>query len=83
MTNPLLAPWDGPFGLFDFSKLDDAHFRPAFDAAIAEQQSEFEAICSDPAPATFDNTVRALEGHGLLLDRVMAIFWNKAGRSYD
>lgn len=79
MTNPLLAPWDGPHGLPDFAAIHDDHFLPAFDAAIAEQEAEFEAICTNPEPATFANTVEALERHGLLLDRVNAVFWNRAG----
>ena len=79
MTNPLLAPWEGPYGLPDFAAIRDEHFRPAFDAAIAEQEAEFEAICTNPAPVTFENTVEALERHGLLLDRVCAIFFNRAG----
>ncbi len=79
MTNPLLAPWDGPFGMPDFGAVTDDHFRPAFDAAIAEQEREFEAIATDPAPPTFENTVEALERHGHLLDRVSAVFWNRAG----
>ena len=79
MTNPLLGPWDSAHGLPDFSAIQDDHFRPAFDAAIAEQEAEFEAICESPEPATFENTVEALEKHGLLLDRVNAVFWNRAG----
>ena len=78
MTNPLLTPWDGPFGLPDFETIEDTHFRDAFAAAIAEQEREFEAICSNPMPATFANTVEALERHGRLLDRVSAIFFNRA-----
>ena len=79
MSNPLLEPWDGPFGLPDFTAIRDEHFRPAFDAALAEQTSEFEAICANPEAPTFDNTIEALERHGLLLDRVAAVFWNRAG----
>jgi len=79
MKNPLLAPWDGPFGLADFTRIEDAHFLPAFDAAIAAQEAEFEAIAADPAPATFENTVEALERHGQLLDRVAAVFFNRSG----
>ena len=29
MTNPLLEPWDGPFGLPDFAAIEDEHFAPA------------------------------------------------------
>ncbi len=79
MTNPLLQDWDGPYGLPDFAAIEDTHFREAFDAAIAAQEAEFEAICANPAPATFANTVDALECHGLLLDRVCAIFFSRAG----
>ena len=70
MTNPLLEPWDGPFGLPDFSRVEPAHFRPAYDAALAEQQAEFEAIRDNPEPATFANTIEALERAGRMLDRV-------------
>ncbi|MEM7424315.1 MAG: M3 family metallopeptidase, partial [Pseudomonadota bacterium] len=79
MSNPLLSAWDGPFGLPDFSAIADDDFLPAFDAAIAGVESEFDEICNNPAPASFENTVAALERHGLLLDRVGAIFWNRAG----
>ena len=79
MKNPLLEPWDGPFGLPDFTAIRDEHFRPAFDAAIAEQEAEFEAICANPDAPSFANTIEALERHGLLLDRVAAVFWNRSG----
>jgi peptidyl-dipeptidase Dcp len=79
MSNPLLDPWDGPFGLPDFARIRPGHFRPAFDAALAEHQAEFEAIATSPEPPTFANTVEALERSGRLLDRVGAIFWNRAG----
>ena len=44
--------------------------------AIAhERLAEFEAICTNPEPPDFANTVEALERHGLLLDRVAAMAW--------
>ena len=57
MTNPLLAPWDAPFGLPPFDRIEEAHFRPAFAAAMAENLSEIEAIAADPAPPDFTNTI--------------------------
>ncbi|MEM0988592.1 MAG: M3 family metallopeptidase [Pseudomonadota bacterium] len=77
--NPLLAPWDGPFGLPDFAAVDDQHFLPAFEAAMADQQAEFEAIANQAAPPTFENTIEALERHGQTLSRVATVFWNRAG----
>ena len=79
MTNPLLAPWDGPFGLPDFAVIADTQFREAFDEALAEQEAEFEAIATSPDAPSFENTVEALERSGQLLDRVSAVFWNRAG----
>ncbi|MEM9140639.1 MAG: peptidase M3, partial [Pseudomonadota bacterium] len=79
MTNPLLEAWDGPFGLPDFSAITEDHFTPAFDAALDAQTAEFEAIATNPDAPTFANTVEALERHGLLLDRVLTVFWNRAG----
>ena len=79
MSNPLLDPWDGPFGLPDFARIRPEHFLPAFDAALAGQQAEFDAIATSPEPPTFANTIEALERSGRLLDRVGAIFWNLAG----
>ena len=78
MTNPLLAPWDAPFGLPPFDQIGEAHFRPAFAAAMAEQLGEIEAIASDPAAPDFANTVEAMERSGQALDRVSAVFFNLA-----
>jgi peptidyl-dipeptidase Dcp len=79
MTNPLLADWTGPFGLPDFSKIEEAHFMPAFDAALAAQEAEVEAIATNPEAPTFANTIEALERAGQQLDRVNSVFWNRAG----
>ncbi len=79
MTNPLLAPRDGAFGLPDFSKIEDDHFPPAIEAALAEQEAEYEAIASSSQTPSFANTVEALERSGHTLDHVLAVFWNRAG----
>ena len=36
MTNPLLAAFDGPFGLPPFAALTDDDFAPAFAAALTD-----------------------------------------------
>ena len=60
---------------YDLSPLEDPDSAsgPAFEAAMAEQQREIEAILSGEAP-TFANTVEALERSGALLDRVNRVF---------
>ncbi|MEM9756221.1 MAG: peptidase M3, partial [Pseudomonadota bacterium] len=79
MTNPLLADWDTPFELPPFDAIEDAHFAPAFDAALGKARAAIAAIADDPAPATFANTIEALETADLLLSRVGAVFFNLAG----
>jgi peptidyl-dipeptidase Dcp len=78
MTNPLLSDWTGPFALPPFAAITDADFGPAFDAALAEGRARIGAIAGDPAPATFANTIAALEQADALLDRVSGVFYNLA-----
>ena len=79
MTNPLLTDWTGPFGLPPFDTITDADFGPAFDAALTEGRAAIAAITGNPAPATFANTIEALERADRLLDRVSGVFYNLAG----
>ncbi len=75
-TNPLLAPWTGPHGgvpAFDHVKVDD--FKPALEASMAEHLKEIDAIAErQGAPATFDNTIVALEKSGQALTRALTYF---------
>src|SRR5215469_3918519 len=75
-ANPLLANWDTPFGSPPWKLIAVEHFRPAFDAALAEHLREIAAIAGDPAEPSFDNTVAALERSGRALHRVAAAFFN-------
>jgi peptidyl-dipeptidase Dcp len=77
--NPLLAPWTGPFEAPPFDRIEPAHFRPAFDIALAEARADIDAIAQNPAPPTFANTIEALERGGKNLDRVASVFFNLAG----
>jgi peptidyl-dipeptidase Dcp len=74
-ANPLLAPWAGPYGgvpPFDRVRVDQ--FKPALEAAMAEKLAEVDAIAANLQPATFDNTIAALERSGRALDRVQTVF---------
>ncbi len=72
--NPLLAESPLPFHLPQFDRIQDGDFAPAYDLGIAENLKEVDAIAANPAPATFDNTLVALESSGLLLQRVDTVF---------
>ncbi len=75
-ANPLLQPWDAPYGLPPFAAIRAEHFVPAFEAGLAEHRSEVEAIGANAAPPTFANTIAALDRAGRLLARVGQLFHN-------
>jgi peptidyl-dipeptidase Dcp len=72
--NPFYAPSSLPFQAPPFDKIKDSDYQPAIDAGMAQQIEETDAIANNAAPATFDNTLVALEKSGQLLDRVMQVF---------
>ncbi|WP_264046319.1 M3 family metallopeptidase [Methylobacterium flocculans] len=71
--------WATPHGLPPFERIAPAHYLPAFDAALASHEAEVAAIAGQAAPATFANTVEALERAGHDLDRVASVFFNLSG----
>ncbi|MEM8796525.1 MAG: M3 family metallopeptidase [Pseudomonadota bacterium] len=77
--NPLLQDWTTPFELPPFADIDAAHFVPAFDEALKSSEEEIEAIAKNEDPATFDNTISAMELCGQALSNVAATFYNLAG----
>ena len=76
--NPLLAESTLPYHLPPFDRIQDADFEPAFEKGMAEHLSEVKAIATRPAPATFENTIVALERSGQTLARVDRVFSNLA-----
>ncbi|PZF82393.1 M3 family metallopeptidase [Jiangella anatolica] len=86
-TSPEQNPFDTiselPYRLPPFARIETAHYRPAFERGMSEQLAEVEAIATNPEPATFENTVVALELSGQLLQRVAAVFFNQASADAD
>lgn len=77
--NPLTSTWTAPFGLPPFAVIKPEHFLPAFKHAMTEQRAAFEAIAIDPEPASFANTLVAIETSDALMSRVGGVFWNLVG----
>jgi peptidyl-dipeptidase Dcp len=75
-ANPFLEPSALPYGFPPFDRIRYEHYRPAFDAGVAEQRAEVAAIVQDVAEPTFDNTVEALERSGRTLHRVVRVWSN-------
>ncbi|QDA61478.1 M3 family metallopeptidase [Hymenobacter jejuensis] len=73
--NPLLAPWAGPYGgVPAFDKVQVSQFKPALEAAMAQNLAEVQAIADDKKAPTFENTIAALERAGHALDQVQTVY---------
>ena len=77
-ANPLLKPSDLQFGFPRFDLIKNEHYEPAMEQGMAEQRAEIEAIASNPEPATFENTLVAMERSGQLLDRAARVFYGQS-----
>jgi peptidyl-dipeptidase Dcp len=75
LDNPLTAPWVGPYGgVPPWDRMAPEYFPGAFEAAIAEQRGEIDAIVANREAPTFDNTTAAIERSGFTLERLERMF---------
>lgn len=74
--NPLLEKYNTPYETVPFDKIKTEHYMPAFEQGMKEHIKEIEAIVSNSKPATFENTIVALEKSGALLEKVSSPFFN-------
>ena len=51
--NPFLSEWDTPYGIPDFTKIQEKHYIPAIQAGIRQQEAEIEAIITNTDAPTF------------------------------
>ena len=77
--NPFTAPSTLPFHAPAFDKIKTSDFQPAMEEGMALQLKEVEAITSSTEPATFENTIVAMEKSGQMLGRSSAAFYNLTG----
>ncbi|MGO2750161.1 MAG: M3 family metallopeptidase [Pseudoclavibacter sp.] len=73
--NPFATPSALPYQLPPFGEVREEHFLPAFEAGMAEQLAEVDAIVANAEAPSFANTVEALERSGQLLERTAAVFF--------
>jgi peptidyl-dipeptidase Dcp len=74
-ASPILDEWTGPYdGVPPWDKVKPADFPKAFDTAMKQTKAEFEAILTNPAPVTFDNTIKANELSGKTIGQLFAIW---------
>ncbi|MBL4815474.1 MAG: M3 family metallopeptidase [Shewanella sp.] len=66
-----------------FDKIVSADYLPAFRLGMAQHDTDITKIINNPAPASFDNTISAMETSGALLSRVSRMFFNLSGLISD
>lgn len=78
-TNLLKQPSPLPYQLPQFDKISDSDIEAAIVIGQQEQLAQVDAIIANPEPATFDNTLTALELSGALLSRGASLLYNLGG----
>ncbi len=78
-TNPFFVEWKTPFGVPPFDKITNQHFLPAFEKGMQAHTDEIKGITANPQPATFENTMVALDNSGKLLEKVSSVFFGLNG----
>ncbi|WP_170562908.1 M3 family metallopeptidase [Ruegeria atlantica] len=79
MTNPILSDWTTPFEIAPFARISDDDFAPALEQAMAAHNAQIDEIANNPEPASFANTIEALEAAGEQMDKVLSDFFTVAG----
>jgi peptidyl-dipeptidase Dcp len=77
--NPFYQVSTLQFQMPQFDLIKDEHFVPAMERGMEEHLVEIEQIANNPEPATFDNTIVAMERSGQLLGRVTTVFFSLTG----
>jgi len=72
--NPFAEASTLPFEAPPFDRIHDGDFQPAIEEGMRRQIAEVAHIANNPEPATFENTLVALEKTGALLTRVQRVF---------
>jgi peptidyl-dipeptidase Dcp len=73
-SNPFAEVSSLPFQAPPFDRIKDSDYQPALEEGMKQQIAEIAAIANNPAAATFENTIVAMEKSGRLLDRVQLAF---------
>lgn len=75
--NPLLQISTLPNHAPQFEEIDNHHYMPAVEEAIAQARENYDKIKSNPDEPTFENTLEAMESAGELLGQATGVFYNQ------
>ena len=74
--NPFFETYTTPYEVPPFDKILNAHYLPAFQEGMKQQNAEIEAIVAATETPGFVNTIEALDRSGELLTKVSSVFFN-------
>jgi peptidyl-dipeptidase Dcp len=72
--NPFLNKYETPFEVPPFDQIKLSHFMPAYLQGFEEENKEIDAIINNKEEPTFENTIKAMQYTGSLLDKVSGAF---------
>jgi peptidyl-dipeptidase Dcp len=76
LNHILLKPFETPFQVPPFNQIKDEDYLPVFETAIEQARQEITRIAHLAKPATFENTLEALENAGKELGLISRLFFN-------
>lgn len=82
-VNPEILHWSGKYDLPRFDRIANEDFAPAFEAAMKSGLGDIDAIAKQKKKPGFKNTIVALEKAEDALNRVSALFRNRASADTD
>ncbi|WP_127716504.1 M3 family metallopeptidase [Halobacteriovorax sp. HLS] len=74
--NPISNEYKTVFSTVPFEEIKNEHYLPALEEGIKIAKDNLAKIKANPEPATFENTIVALERSGDAVDKVAEIFFN-------
>ncbi len=74
--NPFFNTFDTSYGIPQFESIKEEHYVSAMREGMRIQKDEIDEITRNSAVPTFENTIVALENSGVLLNEVLAVFYN-------
>lgn len=74
-TNPFFSIYNTPHQTIPFHQIKTAHYEPAIRKGIEDAKKEIDQITHNPEKPTFNNTIKALNRAGELLNRVCDTFF--------
>lgn len=75
--NPFFESWENnPYRIPPFDRIEEAHYLPALQEGIRQQNEAIQAIVDNKADADFENTVLALNQSGELIEKVAGVLLN-------